>query len=605
MTASGSAMLESVGPLKSWPCLHELFESHARRTPHAIAVRCGNEVCTYGQLDLLASSVAGRLVAAGATRGDLIGVNMHNGVRFAAAVLGTWKAGCALLPLDVRIPAPRLCAIIDESRPRLVITTPALTINLAAAHNTQFLDIEALCVETNGVPVVVGPNDVAYVMYTSGSTGRPKGVKVAHIGVASHLLWLHEEMPLPVGSAILFKSSHSFDAWLLEFLWGLTGGHSLIMAESHRATEPPYLLELMRIHAVAGVVAVPSILKRLVASDVYLQVESLRYVISAGETLDAALATTVLSKPGVTLYNLYGPTEASIDVTYHRVDPAQLQDPIPIGKPLPHNTIQLLDEHCRPVPVGGRGEIYIGGLAVGLGYLGSHADSPARFLSGIDGVAKDVKWFRTGDHAYLNVDGALVFLGREDNQVKLNGVRIEPAEVEAVLRAHPSIMDCAVAVKTLRNERRALVAYLLPRGCPASAGELITFLRKQLPGYMVPVAYVIVEELPSLPNGKRDYASLQIPRDLPRNPLVEYQTPRTDLEQQLVALWEKHLGVTPIGVYDSFYVLGGSSLASLDLLVTISEQIDARIFEYGFVELPCISELARIIETGKSALVSL
>lgn len=589
---------ERTGDDRAWPCLHELVEQHTRRIPDAVAVRCGREKVTYGQLAEWSDRIARTLVHRGVVPGDPVAVLLPNSASFAAAVLGVLRAGGVLFPLDTRLSAERVQVLLGETRPRVLISRPASAAVLPASGEIGSMNPDALpapSADRCRFPRL-DARSIAYLLYTSGTTGERKGVLNRHVGVSSHLAWLYAEMPLPEQSRILMRSPQIFDIWLLEFFWALGGGHQLVMAETERAADPTYLLQLLREEMIAGLNAVPSLLRRLAVRPEFRELGALRYVLSCGEPLDAALATAVLANPSTALYNLYGPTEASVIATHHRVDPGDVRDPVPIGRPLPRTSIHVLDAAQTPVPPGVCGELYIGGIAVGAGYLRPEPAGEERFIERIDGIGG--RWFyRTGDLGLVRDDGDIVFLGRADGQVKVNGVRVETAELEAALRGHPSVLDCAVVVKPLGDDACRLLAYVVPRDRTVTEQDLAAYLHRQLPGAMVhPAAVLMLEELPVLPNGKRDHGALPVPDRLPRTLPERYQGPRTELERRLVAVWEEQLKVSPIGVHDDFYRLGGDPLLAFDTIATIAAEISPEIPSYDLTQLPTVAEIARLIE---------
>jgi amino acid adenylation domain-containing protein len=585
----------------SAPGLYSLFAQAAAVNPTALAVtKYRGATISYGDLDRRVIDYAQVLGTRGVGAGDTVGVHLANGIEFAAWVLATLRQGAILLPIDSRLPADRISAIISDAEPSVVITDSETDSSDLFATLPSTAEVLATPVAATGSSDADRsaddqPDAAAYLLYTSGSTGTPKGVLVPHRGVVNHVQWMASEMPLGAGSSILLKSAHSFDAWLLEFFWALGNGHRLVMAETGRIADPAYLLDLIATESVNGIVAVPTLLHRLVSLPKYSELDSLTYIIAAGETLHAALADQVFANPATTLYNLYGPTEASIDATFYRVERGQVSDPIPIGATIPGTVVHVVDDDLRSVAAGVAGEIVIGGSGVGLGYLGRETETAERFLLDVPSLGPG-RFFRTGDLGKFEANGQLLYLGRRDRQLKINGVRVEPAEAERVLKLHDTILDCAVDMRTIGDNQKALVAFVVTtdKGIPPS--HYIEYTRRQIPPQFAPSAYVYVDEIPTLPNGKRDYAALPTPRALPRQLPEAFEKPRSDTEHQLALLWSEGLGLEPVGVHDDFYTLGGDSLKTIDVLLKISEGIYPGVFDLAITQMPTIAELAAIID---------
>src|SRR5690606_31199170 len=407
--------------------LGDLVWRQAAATPGAVAVADGPATLTYATVTRLAARLAHRLRDRGIGRGDIVAVDVPRGAAFIVAVLAAWRCGAAYLPLDPDHPAERRDWIIEDARPALVLTP-------------DLLDLDEDGPEAGQVPV--SGLDAAYVIYTSGSTGRPKGVVVTHEGIANRVSWTVETHRLGPADRLLHKTSVTFDAAGWEMAGPLVSGGTVVVAPPGAERDPGEIVRLARRHGVTVLQVVPSLLRRLVRAPGWADLGTLRLLFSAGEPLHAEL-TRRAQLPGLEIWNTYGPTECAIDVTAHPVDPAQEQGPIPIGRPISGMRVMVLDASGELAPLGVPGELYVGGPGVARGYLGRPALSAERFVPDPYG-AGGRRLYRTGDLVRWGEDGSLRYLGRLDDQIKINGVRIEPAEIEAVLERHPAVTAAAV-----------------------------------------------------------------------------------------------------------------------------------------------------------------
>ena len=511
--------------------LPELIEAQVLTTPDAPAVlACGDgRSWTYRRLWSESARVAAYLGEQGIGSGSRVAVRLPRGPELVVALLGVWRAGAAYVPVDPSGPAGRSALILADSGAELEITGET------SGRIPPAVDAPAGLLPAGGDP--------AYVMYTSGSTGTPKGVVITHAGIANRVRWTVRQHGLGAADRVLQKTTIGFDAAGWEIWAPLVSGGVVVLAPPGAERDPAAMLRAVADHGVTVLQVVPSVLRLLAAED-WTGCGSLRLLFSAGEALHAELCHEVLARTDVEIWNTYGPTECSIDVTAHRFDPAQTEGPVPIGRPLPGMSVLVLDTAGRPVPIGVPGELYAGGVGVALGYQGRPALTAERFVPAPFG-APGTRLYRTGDQVTWRPDRTLAYLGRLDAQVKVNGVRIEPGEVEATLLAHPSVRAAAV---TARDGR--LVAYV------AGTAPAREWLAERLPPAMVPAVFVTLDALPLTPNGKVDRAALPEPHLAPQ----VFTPPRTVAEKQVAAAWAELLDIAEIGVHDDFFRLGGSSL---------------------------------------------
>ncbi|MFF8791172.1 amino acid adenylation domain-containing protein [Streptomyces sp. NPDC015125] len=574
------------------PLLSELIAAQAAATPDALAVDggpAGRASLTYGALDRQANRLAHRLVALGIGPQSLVGVCLRRGPDLVVALLATWKAGAAYVPMDPDHPAERLSWTLADTRTPLVLTERAAVPALPPLGATRLLVLDepagpaqgaangadgtagqgraasGACEET--APKVPGgraeaARRPAYVLYTSGSTGRPKGVVVPHGGIANRVRRLASPHGFGPADRVLQKTTIGFDAAGLELFAPLVSGGTVVLAPLGAERDPAVMLDAVAAGRITVLQAVPSVLRSLVNAPGWEGCKALRLVFSAGEPLHAELCHRLLERvPQVEIWNTYGPTECSVDITEHRFDPGQASGPVPIGRPLGGLRALVLDPQGHPVPTGGAGELYAGGVGVATGYLGRPGLTAERFVPDPFGPP-GARLYRTGDRVRRSATGELEYLGRLDQQIKVNGVRIEPGEVESVLIAHPHVDAVVVDTVPDRDGGRRLVAWVQPPGAAApSPGELREFAGRTLPGPMVPAVFVPVASFPRTASGKTDRAALPDPGpgvggDLPHVP------PRTPAERVVARAWALTLDLPAetIGVHDDFFGSGGSSL---------------------------------------------
>jgi amino acid adenylation domain-containing protein len=522
-------------------------------------------------------------------------------------ILGILKAGGAYVPLDPSYPADRLAYMLEHSAPSVVLIQasleehlPAMTVpvlrldtevELLSAYPTTPLSREELG---------LSPRHLAYVIYTSGSTGQPKGVMNEHAGVVNRLLWGRETYQLGVGDSVLQKTPFGFDVSVWELLQPLLSGARLVMARPGGHMDPQYLAEIIERERITMTHFVPSMLQVFVEHVAVERCRSLRRVLCSGEALPYALQTRFFAKlPTVELHNLYGPTEAAIEVTAWACRAGMHEGIVPIGHPIANARVYILDEHHQPVPMGVAGELYLGGAGVARGYLHRADLTAERFLD--DPFQSGARVYKTGDLGRWLPDGAIEYLGRNDFQVKIRGFRIELGEIEAKLVEHAAIREAIVLAREDEPGQKRLVAYLTLDGAHSHRhqGEMIAelrgHLRTQLPEYMVPAAFMMLDALPVTPNGKVDRKQLPMPDALAT--AHEYVAPRNQTEQALCMIWCDVLGVNHIGIRDNFFEAGGHSLLVVVLVSRIKQQFGVSIALQHAFRTQTVEDMAHLIDT--------
>ncbi|HEX8819773.1 MAG TPA: amino acid adenylation domain-containing protein, partial [Archangium sp.] len=575
-------------------CLHHLFEAQVERTPDALAVLLGGDSLTYRQLDARANQLAHELRSLGVGPEVRVGVCFERSLDLVIALLGILKAGGAYVPLDPSLPRERLAFMAEDSAAHVLLTQQALR-NVLPVTGQQVLCLdsawEALSTRPQHAPAVpVLADNLAYVIYTSGSTGRPKGTLLRHRGVSN--LVVQEAKAYGVGpeSRMLQFANLSFDLSVEEIFTTLTAGGTLCLAPLEKLMPGEPLRRLLRELDITVLSLTPATLAATPAEDL----PALRTVISGGEACPADLVARW--GQGRRFLNTYGPTEATVV--------ASLTDCVPdgkapsIGRPLPNVRMYVLDTHMTPVPVGVRGELYLGGEGVARGYLGRPELTAEKFVPDPFSGEPGARLYRTGDLVRYLPDGHLEFQGRIDSQVKVRGFRIELGEVESALLAHPTVYEAVVAAREDGPGGKRLVAYVVARGHELDTGELRRFARARLPEYMVPSAFVPLEALPLTPSGKVDHKALPAP-DATRSSQDRPRTPaRTPTEQLLASIWAQVLHIREVDANDNFFELGGHSLLATQVVSRVRAAFGVELSLRALFEEPTLAALATRLESA-------
>jgi amino acid adenylation domain-containing protein len=626
--------------------LHARFEAAAARTPDAPAVVFCGESLSYGELNRRANRLAHALRVRGVGPEVRVGVALERSAEMVAGILAILKAGGAYVPLDPAYPPERLRFMLRDSGAPLVLTRsglaegisgegaevllldaqlPAGRMNsLQQPHEVRLRGLPAPAVPPapptgepvhDGAPLEdrsagagdgenlrsgAGLEHLAYVIYTSGSTGTPKGVAVPHCGVMNLLLDLERRQPLPEGAACGLWTSISFDVSVYEIFSALCFGRALhVPDEATRAVPADYVRWLAESRIQSAYV--PPFMLRELEEQVERHPGSvpLRRLLVGVEPIPERLLGSIQGRvDGLRIINGYGPTEASVCATLYDVPKGERPErSTPIGRPVGGARAYVLDAGLGPVPAGVPGELYVGGAGLARGYLDQPGLTAERFVPDPLGGEPGERLYRTGDRVRWTETGELEFLGRVDEQVKVRGFRIEPGEVEAVLRAHPSVAACSVAARGDGAGGRRLVGYVVPRGDAPAAAELRAHLRARLPEPMVPGAFVVLERLPLTPSGKVDRAALPEPEGRPELQTA-YEAPRTETEAVLCGIWREVLRVERAGIHDSFFELGGHSLLATRAVSRIREALHADVTLGDLFEHPTVASLARSLSRG-------
>jgi enterobactin synthetase component F len=540
--------------------LATLCAEQAERTPDAIALMFGEQQLSFATLHEQAARLARRLAAHGVRPGVIVGIALPRTPTLVIAVLAVHKAGGAYLALDPSYPAERIRFIVADAAAPVILTNATLAPVFTDSGARLLLETEPQTTEAEiAEPVAARPGDLAYVLYTSGSTGRPKAVGIEHRNLINLISWGRSIVSEAELRGLLFSTSLNFDLSAFEMFLPLVFGGCIILVENLLTLQSAPQREKVRF-----VNTGPSLLDALLRTGCLPP--GVTTIILAGEKLSRHLATSVFeAAPGIRLLNCYGPTETTVYSSWAFIDPAARSEPT-IGRAIWNTTLHVLDTGRALVPPGAGGELFIGGAGVAQGYLGRSDLTAERFLPNPYGPGQ---LYRTGDRVRWRADGELEFLGRADDQMKINGIRIEPGEIEATLLALPGIAAAVVTLYDDAADVRRLTAYLVPSSGAAPPEENVrAALERQLPRNMVPTFFIWLDALPMTPNGKLDRKSLPAPpRQEARSP--SNRLPASRMEREIAGIWEDLLQVSPIGVESDFFDLGGDSLAVLSLFAAI------------------------------------
>ncbi|MBN1928601.1 MAG: amino acid adenylation domain-containing protein [Chlorobiaceae bacterium] len=592
-------------------CCHHLVEVHARANPDHPAIISGTRQLTYRELDAAAGRLASLLVARGITADTPVGLCMNRSPEMCIGILGILKAGGAYLPLDPAYPEERLRFMITDSGMRLALTDQATAESLTCGELVELLLIDRLPEMPAAEPPAsrIDSSNLAYMMYTSGSTGTPKGVMITHGNVVSFALSAVARYGITASDRVLQFFSVSFDGSIEEIFTTWAAGGTLVLRDFPvELTADDFFRQIdkYRISVIDLPTAFWHELVNSIRSDRMQLPGSLRLVIIGGEQASLPIYRKWRNLFGDTpkLINTYGPTETTVVALC--ADPATIdrleehQGGLPIGTPLDNTCIAVVSESLNLMPFGMPGELLIGGTGVARGYLNRPELNREKFIEGLPHrAAAGGRFYRTGDLVRFLEDGNLLFLGRTDHQVKIRGFRIEPTGIEAQLNLHPSVKNSAVIDYKDNAGQSFLVAYILPETTAPAPGELKSHLSKQLPDYMVPPHFICLDAFPMLPNGKinrNGFPPLELESTRQERPITP---PSSELEGRLVEIWEQVLGISPIGIDDNFFDLGGHSLMAVRLCASINEQLQTSLTLSGLFQNLTIETLARQLKKNK------
>lgn len=583
-----------------WNATHETYEKNTLPTlaaryadefPQKTAIEYENQAVTYAELDQRANQLAHYLVKRKVERESIVGVYLDRSPEVIICLLGIMKAGAAYLPLDPDYPLDRLRFILDDAKPALVISRRQLVQERSLSVPVVYWEECRFEAHQKDSPrVTLNPKDLAYIIYTSGSTGKPKGVLIEH-GGTSHMLHAQKLMSATRDDRVLQQASINFDASIFEISIALGIGATLVIAKKTDVLGPA-LLTLLKNRKITWAIVPPALLAHLEP----IELPQLKTLAVAGDACSATLAKKW--SRGRRFFNAYGPTEVTIWATLAEVDGSC---PPPIGKPIPNAQVYILDSQNIPQPPGLPGELHIGGDGLARGYLNRPELSAEKFIANPFSKLPGSRLYRTGDLARFLPDGNIEFLGRIDFQVKIRGYRIELGEIETVLRDSPAVNDALVIERTdLPNHlgEKTLVAYIVKSEKKSlSAIELRTYLKRHLPDYMIPAAFITLDAFPLTPNEKIDRGALPVPNLAFRDKVSDaHKGPRNEVEKQIATVWKEVLGVTEICITENFFDLGGHSLLLAQVHAKLPLFLQNKIKIVDLFRYPTIQALAHYLE---------
>jgi amino acid adenylation domain-containing protein len=591
-----------------------LFAAQAKATPAAVAVSTGSMQLSYSQLEQRSRAMAARLAQESVGPETIVVLLAQRDVNFLAALVAVQWVGAAFLPLDPTHPGARLAHIITSSRAPIVLTSAGCAewlapwmCGLPAGSRPKLLDLAALAQEAPkefSPPVLPAPSSLAYVIYTSGSTGTPKGAMIEQQGLLNHLLCKVTDMSLSSGDVVAQTAPQSFDISIWQFLAPLLAGARVHICANPEVQDLTLLADMIGNQCITVLQVVPTVLHEILEltqdPQVHYNLRRLRVLLVTGEAVSPKLVWEWFRYfPCVPVINAYGPAECADDVaTHYMISGTGLHTTVPIGRPIANTRLYVLDTNREPVPIGVVGELYVGGIGVGRGYLNDAERTRGCFLPDPFEVRRGARLYRTGDLARWRADGTLEFLGRDDDQVKLRGYRIELGEIERTLLEHPGVEAAAVLLRDDHRREAQLVAYWVPTAVQRPEdGVLRSFLKSRLPGYMVPVGYVCQDRLPLTMHGKVDRKALQAGAGAISAQGSEARArPRTTTEQIVADIWKEVLGLKKIGAFANFFDLGGHSLLAGKVLARLTSRSKVALPLRAFFAAPTVEGVARAVD---------
>jgi amino acid adenylation domain-containing protein len=580
-----------------------LVEAQAEANPEAVAVVCGSDRLSYQELNASANRLARHLQQRGIIRESVVGLCVNRSVDFVVGMLACLKAGAAFLPLDPLYPVHRLRVITQDARMLALLSHSSLAERLpdGRAEMGEVVWMDQVWEQCRGLSeenldLEIDPRNLAYVIYTSGSTGTPKGVAIEHVGLANLVQWHIREYQISVADRATQVASPGFDAAVWEVWPYLCAGASLYIVDDETRASVRKLKEYFETNGIR-MSFLPTPLAEVVLEEWEEDCAELRGVLTGGDKL----RRRPRAGAGYRLYNHYGPTENTVVATGSEVVASENGGEPTIGRPISNVQTYVLDEHLNAVPVGVKGELYIGGLGLARGYIHDPAKTAEKFIADPFSSRPGARLYRTGDLVRWATTSEIEFLGRLDDQVKIRGFRIEPGEVEVALLQHPSVKEAVVVPRESVPGERILVAYVV---ASESVGPvaLRDHLRERLPDHLLPSAFVTLDRLPLNAHGKIDRRALPEPeRGRPELETV-FEAPRTEAERVIAGIWRDLLQVD-VGVHDNFFDLGGHSILLIQTHSRLQKVFENKIPLVELFKYPTVSALALRLTQGEQQLV--
>lgn len=572
-------------------CVHELFELQAGRVPEEIAVICEGKALTYRELDERSNRLARTLREEyGVASDTLVALFLERSLEMIVGMLGVLKSGGAYLPLDPSYPAERIRFMLEDSDVNLALSNledPSIVSSLATVLDLR-MDA-SYSTDGSALDHVEESSDLAYALYTSGSTGRPKGVLIEHRSVVNFMQAMTNGLSMQPGEAIVSATTYSFDIFVLESLVPLMFGLRVVLASHWEQLDPRSLNELIHSSGAELFQSTPTLAKELLRVEgAVSQLSGVRALLIGGEAFPSGLFEEIRVVSSANVFNMYGPTETTIWSSFSEVDEGSIN----IGSPIANTHFYVLGRSGDLVPIGAKGELYIGGDGLARGYLNREDLTSEKFVESPFDLGERI--YRTGDLARWLADGRVECFGRIDDQVKIRGFRIELGEVESSLSQLEGVLESVVVSKELGGEA-VLVAYYVSDG-RSDDSSIRDGLKRALPPYMVPSFFVELDSIPLTSNGKVDRKALPDPSGRGQR-LCEYVAPRDEVEEKLVEIWQEVLGIDKVGIDDDFFELGGHSLKALSVVSKMKDTFEINISLAEFFEIPKIRDIAERVST--------
>lgn len=588
-------------------CVHELFEDQARRHPQRVAVKFEEQSLTFAELNARANKLAHYLRSLGAAREAPVAICLERSLEIVVGLLGILKSGSAYLPLDPTLPPERMAFMLADAGAKILVTQQQ-----QLQHVPEGNEITTVCLDADSGVIdrqsdetptsQVTPENLVYVLFTSGSTGWPKGVCVEHRQLLNYVHAIRERFEFVADASFASLSTFAADLGNTMIFPSLCGGGCLHVVSPERAANAEMLADYFDRQPVDYLKIVPSHLEALLLTARPESILPARRLILGGEASTRALIENLTAlAPACGVANHYGPTEATVGVLTYQLNSGRRESSatLPLGRPIPNAQVYVLDAELKPLPVWAIGELYIGGAGVARGYLNRPQLTAEKFIPNPFSGEPGERLYKTGDLARYLPGGNIEFLGRTDQQVKIRGFRVELGEIEMALKRHPVVQAAVVQVRAVSAGKQQLVAYVVADEDRAPAtSEFRDFLRRFLPEHMLPGVFVILKVLPLTPNGKVDRQALPAPEESWATK-IEYVAPRDELEFVLAGVWEKVLGLAPVGIFDNYFALGGDSIRVIQL-VHEANRYRLAVTAMAVFQYPTVHDLARYIRDGRN-----
>lgn len=581
--------------------VNDFIEDYAKTIPDAIAIRFNNDSISYAQLNRKVNQLAHFLVKQGLNTEEKVAIYFMPSLEMVISILAVLKTGCCYVPLDIHYPVDRLSFILNDCSVAYLLTQTELASTFTKENiKTIVIDenTEAIHTQEDLFFSTSTANAIAYIIYTSGSTGIPNGVKIHHQAINNHMAWMKNKFRFTVKDKILLKTPLSFDPSVWELFLPFYVGCELVIAPFGANIDPNLLITTLKQHEITTLQVVPSLLNELLKSKQLTNCRSLRHLFCGGESLTSTTKKLFFEQLGCPLHNLYGPTEATIDITSYTV--ANTEFDITkniIGKPIYNTSLYVVNENMELVGIGEEGELYIGSDSLSTGYHNRDSLTQERFINNPFEPQKYPNIYKTGDIVRWLDSGELEYLGRNNEQLKINGVRIEPNELMSIILKQPSVSEGVIIKKTDAQGYDCLVCYLVPKAdYKLNIAQIKAALQSQFPSYMQPKAYILLKKIPLTLNGKVDNTALPEPNFNIDPNIVNIDT-STKEEEQLIILWQTILGISIISLEDNFFDIGGGSLLAVNLLIKIKDKLGVELSIRDIFTYPTLKEQAKFIQS--------